>query len=123
MAKKPTATGRTGSPSNGSVSWVNYTLTTDEKKALKTAEFDADNALLRLVEEGYKITMGFDKFNECFSCFVVPTGEGHKHTGMILSGRGSTPLKALKQGCYIHWQVFDGDWTDVRVSQREELDD
>jgi len=123
MAKKPTDTGKTRASSNGSVSWVNYNLTTDEKKTLKSADFDADNALLRLVEESYKVTLGYDKFNECFSCFIIPAGENHRHSGMILSGRGSTPLKAVKQACYIHWNVFAADWSDERLSQREELDD
>lgn len=105
------------------VSWVNYTLSADQKAELKSQIFDFDNALLRLTEEGMKVTIAYDDFNECYSCYLIPKSPDHANAGCILSGRGSTPIKAVKQAAYIHWNIFDGDWSDARQSHREELDD
>lgn len=105
------------------VSWVNYTLSTDQKAELKAQTFDFDNALLRLTEEGLKVTIAYDDYNECYSCYLIPKNPDHPNAGCILSGRGSTPIKAVKQAAYIHWNIFDCDWSDARQSKREELDD
>lgn len=108
---------------DSSVIWVNYTLSADQKAELKSQTFDFDNALLRLTEEGMKVTIAYDDFNECYSCYLIPKSPDHTNAGCILSGRGSTPIKAIKQAAYIHWNIFDGDWSDARQSRREELDD
>ena len=105
------------------VSWVNYTLSADQKAELKSQTFDFDNALLRLTEEGMKVTIAYDDFNECYSCYLIPKSPDHTNAGCILSGRGSTPIKAVKQAAYIHWNIFDGNWSDARQSRRDELDD
>ena len=108
---------------NGSVVWVNYNLSNDQKAELKASTFDCDNALLRLCEENYKVTVSHDAFAKCFACFLVPKGAEHKHVGMILSGRGSTPTKAIKQACYIHWNIYDSDWSDYARPSQLEIDD
>ena len=108
---------------NGSVVWVNYNLSDEQKAELKASSFDADNALLRLCEENYKVTVSHDAFASCFACFLVPKGVEHKHAGMILSGRGSTPIKAIKQAAYLHWQIFDGNWSDYARPATKEIDD
>lgn len=105
------------------ISWVNYTLSAEQKSELKSQSFDADGALIRLTEENMKVTLAYDDFNECYSCFLIPKGDDHRNAGCILSGRGSTPIKALKQAAYMHWQIFDGDWSDARRPSREEIDD
>lgn len=105
------------------VSWVNYTLSDEQKRELKSQDFDFDNALIRLTEESLKVTLAYDDRNECYSAFLIPKNPEHKNAGCILSGRGSTPLKALKQAAYIHWQIFDGDWSDARTPARDVIDD
>lgn len=119
---RPVKNERTAKKDSG-VSWVNYTLSADQKADLKSQTFDFDNALLRLTEEGMKVTIAYDDFNECYSCYLIPKSPDHANAGCILSGRGSTPIKAVKQAAYIHWNIFDGDWSDARQSRREELDD
>lgn len=105
------------------ISWVNYNLSPEQKKELKSQDFDFDSALVRLTEENLKVTLAYDDRNECYSCFLIPKNPEHKNAGCILSGRGSTPVKALKQASYIHWQIFDGDWSDARTSVRDVIDD
>lgn len=108
------------------VIFVNYNLTDTERKKLKSQAFSSDDAfsaLVKLIEENYKVTFSEDKFHKCFACFVIPTNPGGDNSGYILSARGSTPDKAFKQACYLHWQKFDRIWSSWRGEGTEELDD
>lgn len=103
------------------VEFVNYSLSSEQKKFLKAQQIDYENELLRVIERDMKVTLSYDNFNECFACFLVPVGE-NPNKGLILSGRGSTPLKAFKQALYID-SLFEGVWAAARPPRREELDD
>jgi len=116
-------------PNNGFLpaKFINYTLSKEQKDELKATEFSleyADDILVKLTEANYKVTFSYDDFAECFAAHVVPKGTEHKNAGFILAGRGSTPLKALKQAAYMHWQIFDEDWSEFYTARgRESLDD
>jgi len=108
------------------VIFVNYNLTDAERKKLKAANFPDDAAfsqLLKMIEEGYKVTFSEDKFHKCFSCFIIPTNPGGDNSGYILTARGSSPEKAFKQACYLHWDKFDRIWSSWKGIGTEELDD
>jgi hypothetical protein len=68
------------------------------------------DAVHKLIESGYKTTLKWDDYNDCFGAFVIAEGRNPENTGMVLTGRGSTPLKALKQAMFKHYVVFDGSW-------------
>lgn len=107
--------------------FINYSLSKEQKDEIKstalTLEY-ADDILSKLAEANYKITFSYDDFAECFAAHIVPKGSQHKNAGFILAGRGSTPLKALKQAAYMHWQIFDEDWSEYYTERgREQLDD
>lgn len=108
-------------------SFISYTLSKEQRAELKKTLFsfdEIDSQMLKLEEDGYKITFRPDDFNKCHAVWLIPSGEKHPNTGMILSGRGSTPLKALKQALYIHYQVFDGEWGAWKdESKGEDIDD
>lgn len=114
-------------PTFDRATFVSYTLSKEQKAELKATQFtleQMDSQMLKLEEGGYKITFRPDEFNSCHAAWIIPTGEKHPNAGMILSGRGSTPLKALKQAMYIHYQVFDGEWGEWRNEAKgEDLDD
>lgn len=109
------------------VKFVNYTLSVEQKRDLKNLPWtleEHDTALIRLNEGGYNVSHKWDEYNECFSCFVSPTKENDANQGYILTGRGSTPVKAFKQVCYLHWQIFDQDWSEHYTSkEHEDFDD
>lgn len=110
-------------PNKSGVIWVNYNLSDEQKAELKAQTFDFENALLKLTEEDLKVTISYDDYNECYSCFLIPKNQTDPNFGCILSGRGSTPVKAVKQAAYIHWNIFDANWSDARLPKRELLDD
>lgn len=107
--------------------FINVPLSAEQKAELRAwlPDFgEIDDALLKTCESGYKITLRFDDRNECFACWLSPVDPGNANTGLILSGRGSTPLKAVKQALYIHNRLFEGDWAGNYKDYREaELDD
>lgn len=109
------------------VQFINFNLSIEQRGACKSWALsleDLDNFALQLAESDYKITLGYDNYSEAFACFVTPKGDKHVHAGWILSGRGSTPLKAFKQACFIHYHLFQEDWSEHQhVTQGVEIDD
>lgn len=106
--------------------FINFPLSAEQKKEIKSWQptfEDIDNELLKLTQAGYRITLKWDDRSEAYACWINPTGEEHPNTGLTLSGRGSSPLKALKQALYID-RLFDGDWAgNYKSFKEEELDD
>lgn len=91
--------------------FVDPNLSESEKKELKATPFtitDFDNFLARLFETDYKVTLSVDKKNGTYAAWLIPQGEKHLNAGMLLSGRGSTPHKAIKQALFKHYRMFDG---------------
>lgn len=109
------------------VKFVNWSLTAEEKQSCKswlTALEDYDNAMGNTIESGYKITTSYDGFRSCFTASIVPTADAKSNQGYILTGKGSTPIKAIKQAMYIHYVIMDGDWAAYSTANyAEELDD
>jgi hypothetical protein len=114
-------------PDFNQAQFVSYSLTEKERKTLKAMPFelvDVDTLLLRLAEDGYRITFRWDEYHSCHACWMIPVGEANPNNGFILSGRGSTPLKALKQAAWIHYQLFDGLWAaHYKADRDEDIDD
>lgn len=106
--------------------FINRELTKDETAACKAKPFspqDYVDALDRILEDEYKVTTSYDDYHNCFVCALVPIGGEHTHSGYILSGRGSSALKAFKQTLYIHYELFDAVWPSSTVKQELEIDD
>lgn len=105
--------------------FVNVNLEPAQRDALKAADWGIDqfeSAFAALCADGYSLKLRYDERNDCFSAWLLPAPHS-KHDGMILSGRGSTPMKAIKQLCYIHFKVLEGDWGANQGVNREPIDD
>jgi len=122
---KPTAGSKTARFND--VKFVNWSLTSAEKTACKewlVVDGDVDNALLTFIEEGNKVTCSYDSFRFCFTASLIPADELSPNKGYILTGKGSTPLKAIKQALFINYRIMDGLWaTYSTATNSEELDD
>lgn len=120
-ATKPTV------PRFNDVQFINWSLTTEQKQDCKqflTTDGDYDEALVVIIQAGYKVTASYDGFRDCFTASVVPTKDAKNNQGYILTGKGSTPLKAIKQALYIHYRIMDEDWSSYSTARSvEELDD
>jgi len=106
--------------------FIEYDLTEPERAELKKLEFgivDANVQLENLVRDEYRVSFGFDFYNSTFTCSLSHKDPKHRNAGWVLVGRGSEPIKALKQVVYKHHTIFDGDWSNARAMSRSELDD
>jgi len=113
-------------PSFVASEFINFPLSKEQKSEIKawlpTFE-ELDDILLKLTEGEYRVTLRYDDRSEAYACWFNPVGEEHPNIGLTLSGRGSTPLKALKQALYIH-NVFEGDWAgNYKSFKEDDMDD
>jgi len=108
------------------IRFVNYQLPPDVKAALKEKPFTSEqfaDALLDLLDAGYTTKFKYDAFIGGYQVFVQATDPKHVNAGMILPGRGSTPAKALKQACFLHYEVMQGAWEGFLENRPTDLDD
>lgn len=109
------------------VTFINWNLTPAQKKELKAAPLDldwVDTQEIRLCDEGYKISYQRDDWNNCYSCFITVREKEHVNAGFILTGRGSTPLKAFKQAVYIGFHIMEGEFARYStLTTKDEIDD
>lgn len=113
------------SPGFKPANFININLTRDQVDVIKAAEWDivkCDAMLHALLFDGFKVSVRFDMSNNCFAAWMIPP-DGHKWSGSILAGRGSTPTKAIKQLLYIHHIVLDCRWDTVQDQPTMEIDD
>jgi hypothetical protein len=129
MSREPKS-GKTAVPKQqrfNDVKFVNWSLTAEQKAACKAwlgEENDVGNVISMLIEAGYKLTISWDKYRFCYTASIVPTPDVKENQGYILTGKGSTALKAAKQAMFIHYQIMDMDWAAYSTAtSMEELDD
>lgn len=107
--------------------FVQYELDKDAQAACKAWKMDADasfNAIHTMVDCGYSFTLKFDTFSDSYAAFCSQKAPEGENAGFILTGRGSTPEKALKQLFYKHFEVMAERWEQFAVSRSaREIDD
>ena len=95
----------------------------EQQKQTTLAPEDAFDALLKFVEEGFTVKFAWDAANCCHQATATPRQTDHPYAGMYLIGRGSDPLKALKQLLFKHYTILDGVWsTDFIRNSREDYE-
>lgn len=108
------------------VEFVQFELSEEQLATLKATPLDAatiDDLLVKLVEADYRVSLKYDERGFCHACYVQRVGSEGDNVGAILTGRGSTPLKALRQALYKHFVALDGEWGAWRRSNRREVID
>lgn len=106
-------------------SFLNIPLTDEDKAAIKATPIHVeglDTSLESMLRDGYKISLKLDTYNDCYACYVL-SPEKPGQDNQILTGRGTTPLKAVRQALYIHRIILAGDWPAVRDIQMPVIDD
>jgi hypothetical protein len=80
----------------------------DDLKSRPYTLEQADVDLQNFIEDGYSLKFSFDKRGGGFVVYLTQSIPDGPNYGWCMTGRGSTPLKALKQVAYKHWAIFDG---------------
>lgn len=108
------------------VKFVNRELTKEEAAELKEMPLwseDWSSWFTRACDAGYSFSIRYDAYSEAFACFVSTKKEDDDNFGCILTGRGSEPLKALRQALYKHWRLAECQWNRIDRSLNFEIDD
>jgi hypothetical protein len=108
------------------VEFINYDLSSEQKKACKSWQLtvdEMDDHLIKLCEAQYKLSVAWDDYNEAFAAFLSTRDTHSYNAGKILTGRGSTPVKAIKQVLYKHLECLGEDWRNYARAKGDELDD
>lgn len=107
--------------------FIQYELSESERQQLKGLpvwDENWDSWLDRFCEAGCRITLKYDTPNRCRAAFASTVDEKAPNGKLVLSGRGSTTLKALRQLLFKHYVSAGGDWhTLMRGSIPQEFDD
>jgi hypothetical protein len=118
---------KASSPQFSQKTFINVPLTDEHKAQIKAWTMDLaefDSLMTKLIEEGIRVTIVYDDFNQCFSTTLAQKDDKHRNAPYLLSGKGSTPLKSVRQALFIHWKLLDGDWATYSQSKiRPEIDD
>lgn len=108
--------------------FLNVTLSDFDKQTIKASPFTADDfqsSLDRYTDSGFKLTFSRDTYNDCFQVIGTVADREHGDFGILLAGRGSTCMKALKQWMYIVEQLIgESTWAENMLPpKRLDLDD
>jgi len=104
-----------GKPSKPNVFWVNVELNKDQMAMARQwfSNQELSSLLLKVSEDGIKLSMKYDTYNKCHQ--VTLTHDEYVVDGLpvVLTGRGSEPLKALERALWFHCVYSDGNWHEV----------
>lgn len=96
------------------VEFVSIELTELEKSHLKTQAWKPDEVMSeldRLADDGYKVSLWKDKFNDCAGCTITCNAEGHSNHRKCITGRGPDFIGAIASVLYKHYTLCEGDWS------------
>lgn len=106
--------------------FINYDLTKDDKARLKqwlaSPSFDPWDAIDKLIEAGYTVSVKPDKYHDCVAAYIQPVDEDNPNFGYILSGRAGSASMAVAGALFRHLVVFEQDWPTDTV-RRGGMDD
>lgn len=108
--------------------FLNINLSDEDKAIIKSAAYDESayaSDLEKWIDSGFKFTFQYDDYSHCFLVIGTPQAKDHEDFGILMAGRGSTPIKAFKQWVYIQTRkVGDSDWTQLlKMPTQFEIDD
>lgn len=108
--------------------FIQYNLTDGEKQFLKEQGVDHDriwDSAEGAIDEGWTFKFSWDGYNQCYQVVVGQKHPDSPQAGYLLSGRGSSPIKALRQALYIGEQIGWDLATQFKNQQRpvDEIDD
>jgi len=108
--------GKKSDSKKGKMLWVNHSLTSAEKTAIKDAFqsvslVDTVNELAAIAESGYKVSLSYSEDSEIFVASLACFDESSPNYWHQISFRGSTAEKALFGLCWKHLVLYGRDWS------------
>jgi hypothetical protein len=111
----------------GSDVFIDYELSVAEREVLRERGVDLVDLFAYLdacLGDGYRVTTKWEDRNACYAVFMSCVEGDHRNSGFVLSGRGSTFGKALRQLAFKDREIMEGDWAHwAKNSSEYTLDD
>lgn len=96
------------------IEFVAIELTDKEKDHLKSQAWKAEEVLdelERLADDGYKVSLWRDMYNDCAGCTITCNVEGNPNHRKCITGRGPDFVGAIASVLYKHYTLCEGDWS------------
>lgn len=108
--------------------FLNINLTDEDRSIVKATSYTAEqfvSDLDRYGDSGYKFSFSYDDYSHCYQCIGTVSDKEHEDYGILLTGRGSTQMKAFKQWVYIETRIIgESSWSDMlKPDNRYQIDD
>lgn len=97
--------------------YVNVTLNDTDKAGFKGfigREGHYEGCLATLIQGGYKVSISFDKYHDCFSGNLYCQLPDHANAGYCLAIKGGDPFTALARAVFVHYEVLNEVWRSER---------
>jgi len=106
--------GRPGRPrgSQPDSEFINLELSKEQKEQYLAWREDLDTVVTgwaNLCAEGYRVNTKWDDYSNSYAAFIIPDAESD-NAGLILTGRGGTPLRAVCEAVYKHSVILPDGW-------------
>lgn len=92
--------------------FVNYELDkeqTDEYRVWRQDQELVYSILTEMLEGGYRVSLKFDTYSSSCAAFIIPDNDSENY-GLLLTGRGGNPYRALSEAVFKHEIVFGRTW-------------
>lgn len=103
--------------------WVNYTLTDVDKAELARVMSEQPTALNTELEtalqEGYRFSVRYDSFADCFAVAMYDPNQGAKNFGKMLNSRSKDWMLAVMMTVWKHTVIFQGEWLTTTDEERD----
>lgn len=103
--------------------YVNPQISQDEKRAFQLAEeqgWDFETLMLRMVEDGYKLSVYYDDYNDAHAASAYGLLAGNQNAGWCCVLRGSDPIVCLRRLVWWSEVLRAGEWgTNDRSGDRK----
>jgi len=107
--------------------FVQYELDKESQAMCKAWDLTSDalvDMLNGLADSGYRITVKYDTYSSSYAASMQEVHDTGRNSGLILTGRGTTAVKALKQLFFKHFHIMDGVWGEYAgFDFRSNIDD
>jgi len=108
--------------------FINVDLSPEDRSIIKSTAYDMaewSGDLQKWIDNAFKFTFSYDDYNHSFQVIGTRQDKEHPDYGIMLTGRGSTPIKAFKQWVYIQTRLIgELTWSEMLdTGHTSEIDD
>lgn len=121
--KKQSEDSRLTNKFSGNWSFVQHTMTSEERKAFESVEEDSVDTwglIDQLAESNYKLSVSWDDYNHCLTASLACRDEKSDNYQLILTARHSNAEMAVRLLLFKHFVLLNGEWLQWHTADNRE---